>query len=193
MELVSLAVAVLATIRLRFPIMMLLVGIWWWFLALDLVRLALDHEKWAWDSPYLWLSGSTGLLMAGVAGLLFRRGLDEYGMWLALVGNAVWVAQIGALALVDENATARVLLSVLGVAAVVVSAWLQARIYLAFGAIALYGWVSYLVFDIFGAGLGVTFGLVVIGLLILLTGVAYQRVVEPWLGARFKRRVIVKS
>ncbi len=40
-------------------------------------------------------------------------------------------------------------------------------------------------FDVFGAGLGVTAALVIIGIAILLSGVLYQRVIEPWLEARF--------
>lgn len=181
MEVVSLVAAVLVAFRIRFPLVMLLAAFWSWFLSMDLVRWIAGDEMFSWSQAMQWQSAAIGLVMAGVAAWLYYRDLSGYGMWLALFGNIIWIGHMASLALGDEVALAKALFPLLGVGAVVASAWLQARVFLVFGAIALYAWVSYLVFQVFGTGLGVTVGLVVIGLIMLFSGMYYQRVMGPWL------------
>src|SRR5215213_648983 len=61
------------------------------------------------------------------------------------------------------------------------SVWLQARVFLVFGALGCYAYVSKLAFDVFAGSLGFTLGLALAGLLIILSTVGYQRYIHPWL------------
>jgi hypothetical protein len=70
---------------------------------------------------------------------------------------------------------------------VVASVWLQARVFLVFGAIGVYAYVAKLAFDVFDRSLGFTVVLAAIGLLIVLIAVAYERYMRPWLAQRFTR------
>jgi hypothetical protein len=62
---------------------------------------------------------------------------------------------------------------------IVLSVWLQRKIFLVFGAIGTYGWATYLVFETFDGALGILFGFAMVGLLIVLSGVGYRRSIEP--------------
>ncbi len=53
-----------------------------------------------------------------------------------------------------------------------------------FGALGCYAYVSKLAFDVFAGSLGFVFGLALVGLLIVLSTVAYQRYAHPWLARR---------
>ena len=64
------------------------------------------------------------------------------------------------------------------------SVWLQSRVFLAFGAIGIYAYIAKLAFDVFDRSLGFALALGVIGLLIVLLTVAYQRYAQPWLTSR---------
>lgn len=186
MELVSILVALAVIVRIRFPLIMLLIGFWTWFLSMDLARWISGDEKWRWHEREHWIGAALGVVLAGAAAYLFWTGRRPYGMWLALFANLVWYGHLGSLALDHEATVARLLFPLLAIVAIIASVWLQARVYLVFGALALYSWVAYLVFDVFGSGLGVTFALVVIGVFIVLTGVLYQRAIEPWLEERLR-------
>ncbi|MBL8046626.1 MAG: hypothetical protein JNL09_08800, partial [Anaerolineales bacterium] len=67
------------------------------------------------------------------------------------------------------------------VAFVIASVWLQRRVFLVFGAIGCYSYLSYLAFQVFDGSLGFIFTLGSIGLLIVLTAVGYQKYLRPWL------------
>jgi hypothetical protein len=64
-------------------------------------------------------------------------------------------------------------------AVVAASVWLQSRIYLVFGALGCYGYISYLAFSEFEGALGFAFALALTGLAIVLGTVAFQRFVRP--------------
>ena len=50
-----------------------------------------------------------------------------------------------------------------------------------FGALGCYACVSKLAFDVFAGSIGFVFGLALVGLLVVLSAVAYQRYAQPWL------------
>jgi hypothetical protein len=76
---------------------------------------------------------------------------------------------------------------------VVASVWLQARVFLVFGALGCYAYVSKLAFDVFVGSLGFVFGLALVGLLILLSAVGYQRYVQLWLTRQLAPGAVASS
>lgn len=69
----------------------------------------------------------------------------------------------------------------------IASVWLQRPGFLVFGALGCYGYASYLAFETFSGSTGFPIALAVIGFLIVLTAVLFQRYVRTWLGARVGR------
>ncbi len=179
MDTVSMATALALARLVRFPLLMLLGGFWAWYLAMDLARWFRGDEPGFWTDDQNWIGFGIGMLIVGAGLELARRHLRPYGFWLILFGNLTWMAHLGDIALDDDFGAASVLFLLISLAAIMASVLTQFRVFLVFGALGLYSWVCYLVFDTFDDSASVTLGLVLIGVFIVLTGIGYQKVVEP--------------
>jgi len=193
LEVACIAVALAAAWWTRFPLLTLLIGFWGWYLSMDLIEAVTGHDDFAWG-PVEWSVGAAiGLAMLAIgAWLQRRRGGQEWSFWYYVFGHIAVLGNLGALALDDGTGLSLLFLAIyLGF--VVASVWLQARVFLVFGALGCYAYVSKLAFDVFAGSLGFVFGLALVGLLIVLSAVGYQRYVQPWLTRRLAPAAGVRS
>jgi hypothetical protein len=193
LEVVCITVALAAIWWTRFPLLTLLIGFWSWYFSMDMTEALTGHDDFAWG-PAEWSVGTAvGLVMLAVGlWLQLRRGAPEWSFWFYLFGHVAVLGNLGALAFDDGPALGLIFLTVyLGF--VVASVWLQARVFLVFGALGCYAYVSKLAFDVFAGSLGFVFGLALVGLLIVLSAVSYQRYVQPWLAQRLIPAVGARS
>jgi hypothetical protein len=188
LEVACIAVALVAAWWTRFPLLTLLIGFWGWYLSMDLTEAVTGHDDFAWG-PVEWSVGAAvGLAMLAIGVWLQWRGAQEWSLWFYIFGHVAALGNLGALALDDGPALGLLFLAIyLGF--VVASVWLQARVFLVFGALGCYAYVSKLAFDVFAGSLGFVFGLALVGLLIVLSAVGYQRYVQPWLAQRLAAAV----
>lgn len=190
MELVSMAAAIALARLIRFPLMLLLAGFWGWYLGMDVARWIRgdDHDFWSGNDDHHWAGVVIGLVIIGAGLELARRHLRPYAFWLLLFGNLTLLGHLGDIALDEDFGPASLLFLLVSLAGVVLSVVTQFRVFLVFGALGLYAWVCYLVFDTFDDASSVTLGLVLIGAFIVLTGIGYQKWLEPalerWVAAR---------
>ena len=184
LEVTCIAVALAAAWWTRFPLLTLLIGFWGWYFSMDMTEALTGHDDFAWG-PVEWTVGAAiGLAMLAIGvWLQQRRGDQAWSLWIYLFGHVAVLGNLGALTLDDGPALGLLFLAIyLGF--VVASVWLQARVFLVFGALGCYAYVSKLAFDVFAGSLGFVFGLALVGLLIVLSAVAYQRYAQPWLAQR---------
>ncbi len=181
MELISMAGAIALAWLVRFPLMLLLAGFWGWYLSMDLARWVRGDDHDFWNDDHHWIGVMVGLLIVGLGLELARRGLRSYAFWLILFGNLAGMAHLADIALDGDFGAAGLLFLAVSLVAIVASVVTQFRVFLVFGAFGLYAWVCYLVFDIFDDSSAVTVGLVLIGIFIVLTGIGYQKWLEPTL------------
>ena len=188
MEVVSITVALLALWWTRFPLLMLLVAFWLWFLSMDASRAIAGDDNFDWGDTERLISMLFGLATLAVGIALQGRGLRPYAFWLYLFGHLMLLPNLANWALDDDAAAFRglVFLAVY-VLAVAASVWLQSRVFLVFGAIGVYCYVGYLAFEIFQDTLGFTFSLAFIGLLLIAGAIAFQRYLQPWWAGRAAR------
>jgi hypothetical protein len=181
LEVACIAVALAAAWWTRFPLLTLLIGFWGWYLSMDLTEAVTGHDDFAWG-PVEWSVGAAiGLMMLAIGVWLQRwRDAREWSLWFYIFGHVAVLGNLGALAL-DEGAALGLLFLTVYLGFVVASVWLQSRVFLVFGALGCYAYVSKLAFDVFAGSLGFTFGLALVGLLIVLSAVGYQRYLQPWL------------
>jgi hypothetical protein len=185
LEVASIAITVAVIWVSRFPLLTLLLAFWGWYLSMDLTELVVRHDDFAWGPPE-WTVGAlvgAGMLALGVW-LQRRHSGQEWSLWFYLFGHIALLGNLAALALGDD-ALPGVLFLAVYVGFVIASIWLQARVFLVFGAIGVYAYVAKLALDVFDRSLGFTVALAAIGLLIVLVTVAYERHARPWLARRF--------
>lgn len=181
LEVICIAVALAAVWWTRFPLLTLLIGFWGWYLSMDVTEAITGHDDFAWGAVEWSVGAAVGLAMLAIGvWLQRRRDAQEWSLWFYIFGHVTALGNLGALAL-DNGPALGLLFLAIYLGFVVASVWLQARVFLVFGALGCYAYVSKLAFDVFAGSLGFTFGLALVGLLILLSAVGYQRYVQPWL------------
>jgi hypothetical protein len=185
LEVVSLGVAVLVIWKVRFTLISLLIAYWLWFLSMDITRLISQSDYWTWSDREQIVSTliAVGMLTLGI--VLQHRARQDYSFWLYFFGHLIILTHLSALTLAKEGVLGLVYFMTY-ILFVIASVWLQRRVFLVFGAIGSYSYMSYLAFRVFEGALGFVFALGSIGLLIVLTAVAYQKYVRPWLEDRLK-------
>lgn len=183
-EVISIAAALLALWRTRFSLLMLLVAFWSWYFSMDIARALVGSNDWSWGFAERTAGMAVGLLMLSAGVALDSRKNVDYSFWLYLFGNLILTTHLGSMALEYEGWFGLLFLagSLVQVAA---SVMLQRRLFLVFGALGCYGYVSYLAFRVFDGTLGFTFALGAVGLFIVLSAVAYQKLLWPVLARRF--------
>ena len=193
LEVACIAVALAIAWWTRFPLLTLLIGFWGWYFSMDVTEAVTGHEDFAWG-PLEWSVGTAiGLVMLLIGVWLQRRhGEQEWSFWFYVFGHIAVLGNLGALAL-DDGPVLGLLFLAVYLGFVVASVWLQARVFLVFGALGCYAYVSKLAFDVFAGSLGFVFGLALAGLLIVLSAVGYQRYVQPWLAQRLAPAVAARS
>ena len=184
LEVASGAVALVALWRTRFPLLTLLVAFWAWYLSMDLAEWVTGHDDLAWSTTEWTVGAAIGLAMLGAGVWLQRaRNASAYSFWLYLFGHVALLGNLSALAW-NDGVWLGFLFLVVYLGFIVASVWLQARVFLVFGALGCYAYVARLAFDVFEGSLGFVFALAALGLLIVLTAVAYQRYIAGWLARR---------
>ena len=174
LELISIGVAVIVIWRVRFTLISLLIAFWTWFLSMDITRWGSQSAYWTWSDREQIVSTTIGVGMLGLGVWLQRRTKQDYSFWFYLFGHIIVLSHLSALTLNREGFLGIVYLAVY-LSFVVASVWLQRRVFLVFGAVGCYSYLSYLAFQVFQGALGFVFALGVIGLLIVLTAVGYQK------------------
>lgn len=132
------------------------------------------------------LAALLGAILVTAGWWIGESGRDYARNAFYVVGHLIVISNLGALALQHEGLVGLAFFIVY-VAVVVLSTWLGSRIFLAFGATGCYAYVSYLAFKTFADTLGFPFVLAIVGLLIVLSAAAYERVARPWLQRRITR------
>jgi len=186
LEIITIGVTLVVLWRTRFLLLNLLLAFWLWFFSMDFVEWVTGDERWSWGRTEWTVGLLIGLAMLGLGVLLQRqRGSQDASCWYYLFGHIITLGNAAALAL-DEGVGLGLLFLLLYLGFVVLSVWLQARVFLVFGALGCYAYASYLAFDVFEGALGFVFALAAVGLIVVGSAVAFQRYGEDWLRQRLR-------
>lgn len=178
LEIVSITVAAIVIWRVRFPLISLLISFWTWFLSMDLIHWMAQSDYWTWSETEQIVGALMGAGMLILGFFLQRKTKQDYSFWLYLFGHIILFTHFSALALEKEGLLG-IIYFVVYLSFVVASVWLQRRVFLVFGALGSYAYLSYLAFRVFEGALGFAFALAGIGLIIVLSAVGYQKYMRP--------------
>jgi hypothetical protein len=188
MELGAIAVAAIVLWKTRFSLLGLLISYWAWFFSMD-------FANWVVGGSGRDMSATTaevtslviGLGLIGLGIVLQRRAGNDVSLWFYLFGHLAVICPFTALALDHKVRLGLTVFPAFYLAVVVASVWLQRKVFLVFGAIGIYGYVGYLASEIFNGALGFTFGLALVGLVIVFSAVWYQKSARYALERFFER------
>ncbi|HKP54180.1 MAG TPA: DUF2157 domain-containing protein [Chloroflexia bacterium] len=186
LEVVSILAAVIAIRLIRFPLITMLIAFWGWYLSMDLARWVAQAPFASYDDMEQLVSVAVGAAMLLIGFFLQRRTREDYSRWLYLFGHLVLLGNLSALTYRKEGLLGLIFI-VVYLSFVAASVWLQRPVFLVFGALGCYGYLTYLAYRIFEGSTAFPIALAVIGLMIVLTTVAYQKYIHPWLEANIEK------
>jgi hypothetical protein len=188
MELGAIAVAAVVLWKVRFSLIGLLISFWAWYLSMDFARWIFGGSARDWGSTAAEATSCViGLGLIGLGVALQRRLGEDISLWFYLFGHLAVICPFTALALEHKTILGLLAFPAFYAGVVVASVWLQRKVFLVFGAIGIYGYVSYLASEIFHGALGFTFGLALVGLVIIFSAVWYQKSARQSLERFFER------
>lgn len=174
-ELVTLIVAFIALYFVRFSFIALAIGHTVWFLSMDLVEIILGGRNYG--APYWetrqWVSVLIGATMVAIARLFNRRTKEDYSLWLFLYGGLIFTTAASFTWLKNEMQALLYLL--VHLIFVVMSIRWQRKSLMVFGALGIYVYLGHLAYDIFKNSPFFPIALALIGLLMILGTVSFQR------------------
>jgi hypothetical protein len=188
LELISIIISVIVIWRVRFPLITLLIAFWTWFFSMDITRWISQSSTWSISviEQTTSIIIGAGMLLLGI--YLQRKTAKDYSFWFYLFGHILIFGFLSSLALEKGGILELVYITVY-LLFVIASVWLQRRIFLVFGAMGIYSYLSYLAFQVFDSALGFIFSLGGIGLIIILSAVGYQKYTSPWLEEKIQKDV----
>ena len=122
-----------------------------------------------------------GLALIAAGFWMQRCARKDRSLWLYLLGHLTVLYSLSALAIDREGLLGLVVYPAFYLGVVVASVYLQRRLFLVFGAVGFSGYLSYLAAKTFHGTVGFSFGIAIVGLIVILTAVGYQRFGRAWL------------
>jgi hypothetical protein len=174
MALGTIITSLIALRFVHFPFLTFPLAFCLWFLSIDIPRLiygdALSFQTSA--QITLWF-GIICLAIAYGVDLRWRRSRGDYSFWLYLFGlMSFWFSL---LATGQDTEWYRFLFCLINLGLMALSVLLKRRLFMVFGALGVFGYISYLAFQVFADSLLFPFALSALGLGIIAAGVLYQK------------------
>jgi hypothetical protein len=179
MEISTLIIGTVALYFVRFPFLTFPLAWCLWFLSMDVAPLFfgtdVEFRTRAWVS--FWL-GLWGLVLAYLVDLRCPRSRGDYAFWLYLFGLLSFWPSLpftGA-----DTEWSRFLYFLVNLGLMILSVALRRRLLMVFGALGVFGYLSYLAFQVFAESLLFPLALSALGLGLIALGVFYQRHCRRW-------------
>ena len=172
MELATIIAGLITLKYIRFPFLTAPITFTLWYMSMDLTPLLLGREDFSYEER-LWVSLWFGLAMLMISFLIDRRTKEDYSFWGYLFGMlAFW----GGLSLMDSDSEiSKLIYCLINLFLMLVSVFLQRRVFMIFGAAGVFGYIGHLAWRVFEHSLLFPFVLSFLGILIIFAGIKYQR------------------
>lgn len=181
-QIVAAAAAAIFAFRLKVPWMLLLTGVLGWMAWLTFVDQWIPRAERS--DPSMWIMSLYGVAFVVAGFVVDRLRMRPYALWLYLVGLTATFVFLGIDSFDDALGLTGLIFLALSIVAIALSMVLDEQIFLLYGALGLYGWVSALIIDAFGGSRTVAAILIILGVVIVLAGIAWQR----WFSGRIGHR-----
>jgi hypothetical protein len=172
MEVGTIIAGLIALKFIRFPFLTFPIAFSLWYMSMDLTPLILRRPEFSWEDR-LWVSLCFGMLILLATFLIDRRTREDYAFWGYLFGvMAFW----GGMSLMESHSEwNKFLYCVINIGLVFFGVFLQRRVFVAFGACGVFGYLGHLSYSVFKDSFLFPMVLTILGLAVIFVGVQYQR------------------
>jgi hypothetical protein len=172
MEIATLVAGLVALKYVRFPFLTAPIAFTLWYMSMDLTPLLFGREYFTYQER-LWVSLWFGLAMLVLSFFIERKTKEDFSFWGYLFGMmAFW----GGLSLMESDSELNKLLyCFINLILMLTSVFLQRRVFMIFGAMGVLGYIGHLAWRVFEHSMLFPFVLSLLGILIILAGIQYQR------------------
>lgn len=189
-ELGTILAALLALRFFRFPFLTAPIAFSLWYMSMDLTPLLFGKTDFTTDER-LHVSLVFGLIMLVATYLIDRRTREDYAFWGYLFGMcSFW----GGLSLMDSQSEwSKFCYCLINIGLMMTSIFLNRKVFIIFGALGVSGYMGHLANTLFKDSLLFPFALSLLGLLIILAGIKYQKnkkVIENWVLSRLPKELL---
>ncbi|MGL5065964.1 MAG: hypothetical protein ACRC62_38840 [Microcoleus sp.] len=175
MELGTILAGLIALKFVRFPFLTAPIAFTLWYMSMDFTPLLFGQTEFTWDQRLLvslWF-GIVTLVAAFLVDIRTKRRDGDFAFWLYLFGLlAFW---FGMTLMNSDGEFQRFIYCVINLGLMLLSVILRRKVFMVFGAIGVFSYLSHLAYSIFQDSLMFPFALTVLGISIIYLGVLYQR------------------
>lgn len=167
MELATLLVGVIMFYFYRFPFLLFPISIVLWYMSMDLWPLLFQPAHYSWNDKALF-SMFFGLFVIILAIYLDFKNTDDkqdYAYWLYIIGVIIFWGGLSCQE--SKSEIGKLFYCMINVFMIIVSVFLDRRVFAVFGALGVLGYLGHLSFTIFANSLGFPVALIILGLVII--------------------------
>ncbi len=180
MELATLLVGVIMLYFYRFPFLLFPIAIALWYMSMDIWPLLFQMDNFSWSDKAT-LSMYYGLIVIAAALYLdFKYSDDQdYAFWLYIIGVIIFWGGLSC-----QNSTselAKFFYCLINIVMILVSVFLDRRVFAIFGALGVLVYLGHLSITIFANSLGFPIALIFLGLIIIMFATTWSRLQQKLL------------
>lgn len=175
MELGTIITGLIALRFVRFPFLTAPIAFSLYFMSMDLTPLIFGKNEFNWNQRLLisvWF-GISCIIVAYLIDIRTRRRDGDFAFWLYLFGlMAFW---FGMTLMGDGNEFQKFIYFLINLGLMLLSVVLRRKVFMVFGAMGVFGYLSHLAYSVFKDAVLFPFALTALGISIIYLGVLYQR------------------
>lgn len=172
MEVATIIGSCVALYFYRFPFLTAPLFFTLWYMSMDMTPIIFGDNEFLWEQR-LWVSLVFGLVILIIAYIIDQRTKEDFAFWGYFFGMlAFW---FGLSLLQGDSELKRFLFCLINVALIFIAILLQRRVFLVFGAIGVFSYISTLFYRYFSESVLFPFILSLIGVLIVFLGILYRK------------------
>ena len=172
LEISIILVALPILLKTKFPFIVFLIAGSLWFFSMDIVPIIYEITNFTWTERAI-VSNIFGLLMIGTGYFMDIKFKKDYAFWMYLFG--LITLSSGLSVFYNDNVLKFSLLGIINVLLILFSIFINRNVFLIFGTIGLIQFLSRLSWVFFKGSIIFPFTLTIIGVLLILLGVYFQK------------------
>lgn len=176
MELATLIAGVIMFYLYRFPFLLFPISVTLWYMSMDFFPLLMSSPSLTWEGRAMfsmWF-GLIILLIAFYMDIKYSDEKQDYAFWLYLFGVLTFWGGLSCQH--SDSEISKFIYCLINLGLILISVFLNRRVFAVFGAIGVFGYLGYLSFNVFSNSLGFPILLVFLGILIILLGTRWSRI-----------------